>query len=314
MRVLVTGGAGFIGSHTCESLLEKGHEVVCLDNLDPYYDVSIKKRNLDLLESHDRFEFVEGDVRNAELVSKLVRGVDAVNHQAAQAGVRISVENPMKPHSVNTEGTLNLLEAARENNVKHFLFSSSSSVYGGAPNLPFEENAVKIPVSPYGVSKLAAENYVRIYNELHELPTVSLRYFTVYGPRMRPDLAISIFTERALKGKEIEIFGDGKQTRDFTYINDIVRAQNECLEKGMGDGKAYNVGSGERVTVNELAEKIIEQVDSGSGLKHTDPRKGDARHTWADTSKAEEKLGWKPRYGLEEGLEKFIDWYREERL
>lgn len=314
MKVLVTGGAGFIGSHTCKSLLESGHEVICLDNLDPYYDPKVKRNNLDILNEYESFEFVEGDIRDLNTVEKLVENSDAINHQAAQAGVRISVENSLKPHEVNAGGTLNLLEAARKYGVDHFLFASSSSVYGRTPEIPFEEEARKIPVSPYGVSKLAAENYVRTYNEMHGIPTVSLRYFTVYGPRMRPDLAISIFTDRALKDEKIEIFGDGKQTRDFTYIEDIVEAQNMCLESGIGNGEAYNIGSGERITVNELAENIIDLTNSKSDIVHTDPRKGDARHTWADTSKAENELNWKPNYNLEKGLQEFVDWYREEKL
>lgn len=312
MRVLVTGGAGFIGSHTCESLLEKGFEVTAVDNLDPYYDISIKKNNLERLKDYDSFKFFKEDVRNSEFVSKAVEDVDAINHQAAQPGIRISVEDPFKPHSINLNGTLNLLEAARKHGVEHFLFASSSSIYGETPNLPFKEDARKLPVSPYGVSKLAAENYVRVYSEVYDLPTVSLRYFTVYGPRMRPDLAISIFTRRALKGKKIEIFGDGEQTRDFTYIKDVIKAQNLCLKERVGGGETYNIGSGEGVTINELAEKIIEMTDSESQIIHTNPRRGDMRHTWADISKAEEELGWNPDYDLEKGLEEFVRWCKEE--
>lgn len=314
MKILVTGGAGFIGSHTCESLLKKGHEVVCVDNLDPYYDVSLKEGNLDILRDYDSFEFVKGDIRDENLVNKLVEGVDAVNHQAAQAGVRVSVENSLKPHEINTGGTLNLLEAARKHDVKHFLFASSSSVYGKSPELPFEENAKKLPVSPYGVSKLSAENYVRVYNEIHGIPTVSLRYFTVYGPRMRPDLAISIFTENAMNNEEIEIFGDGNQTRDFTYIKDIINAQNLCLEKRIGNGESFNIGSGERININQLAEKIIELTNSKSKIVNSDPRKGDARHTWADVSKTKKKLGWVANYNLEKGLKKYIRWGKGNKL
>jgi len=308
MEILVTGGAGFIGSHSCQSLLEKEHEVTCLDNLDNYYDIQLKKNNLEILRQYDDFKFIKGDVRDQELVKELVEGKDAVNHQAAQAGVRISVENPYKPNSTNVKGTLNLLEAARELEVDHFLFASSSSVYGRSP-VPYKENNLKLPVSPYGVSKLAAENYVRVYNEIHGLNTVSLRYFTVYGPRMRPDLAISIFTKRTLNNETIEIFGDGEQTRDFTYIDDIVRAQEKCLEdRATGE---YNIGSGERITINELAEKIKEITNSSSSIKHTEKRKGDARHTWADISKSKEQLGWEPKYSLEEGLRKTINYFKE---
>jgi len=179
--------------------------------------------------------------------------------------------------------------------------------------LPFVEDMQKVPVSPYGVSKLAAENYVRVFSEVYGLDTVSLRYFTVYGPRMRPDLAISIFTERALNNEDIEIFGDGEQTRDFTHVEDIVRAQNICFEKRVGGGECFNIGSGERITVNELAKKIIKITGSDSKIFHTNAREGDARHTWADVSKAEEKLGWNPKYSLQEGLENFINWIKNSR-
>lgn len=314
MRILVTGGAGFIGSHTCESLLKKGHEIICMDNLDPYYDVSIKKRNLERLKDYSSFEFVKQDIKDEEAVSDLAADVDAINHQAAQAGVRVSVENPFKPHLINTNGTLNLLEAARKHEVEHFLFASSSSVYGKTPELPFREDAKNIPVSPYGVSKLAAENYVRVYNELHDIPTVALRYFTVYGPRMRPDLAISIFTEKALKGEDLVIFGDGEQTRDFTYVRDVIEAQNLCLEERVGTGEAFNIGGGKRVTINSLAQKIIEKTGREPKIVHKGPRKGDAEHTWADISKAEDKLGWSPDYDLEKGLEEFVEWYRDRRF
>lgn len=313
MKILVTGGAGFIGSHTCQSFLEKGHEVLCVDNLNQYYDVELKKRNLSTLNHYDSFEFIEEDIRNTETIPELVEKVDVINHQAAQPGVRISVENPQKSHSINTTGTLNLLESARKHEIEHFLFASSSSIYGENPDLPFSEESEKVPVSPYGTAKLAAENYVRLYGEIYGLPTVSLRYFTVYGPRMRPDLAISIFTKNALNGQKIEIFGDGKQTRDFTYISDVIEAQKLCLENKIDEGKAYNIGSGERIKINKLAEKIVEKTDSKSKIVHKEPRKGDAKHTWADTSKAKEELGWSPSHTLEEGLEKFIKWYREER-
>lgn len=188
------------------------------------------------------------------------------------------------------------------------MFASSSSVYGQSSNLPFREDAKKLPISPYGVTKLSAEHYVRVYAEIHDIPAVSLRYFTVYGPKMRPDLAISIFARRALKDEEIEIFGDGEQTRDFTYIDDVIKAQNICLEKRIGNGEAYNIGSGKQISINELVEEIIEITDSKSQVVHTEPRKGDMRHTWADISKAEKELKWEPKITLEEGLKRYIKW------
>ncbi|MDD4254479.1 MAG: SDR family oxidoreductase [Methanofollis sp.] len=305
MRALVTGGAGFIGSHIIARLLGEGHEVVCLDNFDPYYDPAVKRENIAPFASDMNFTPVEGDIRDSRLLAQVLEDVDYVFHEAAQAGVRISVDDPIKPHEVNATGTLTLLLAARDAGVRKVIYASSSSVYGTVKYLPFDEYHPTLPVSPYGVSKLMAEHYCRAFDDLYDLPTCSLRYFTVYGPRMRPDLAISIFTRHALKNEPITIFGDGEKTRDFTYIDDIVDANIIAMTKGKG---VYNIGGGHRVSIQTLAEKIIEITGSASETRYAEAVKGDAEHTFAGTEKAKRELGWAPQTTLEEGLKRYTAW------
>jgi len=305
MKYLVTGGAGFIGSHIIERLLQQQHDVICLDNFDPYYDPEIKERNISSFLGDERFTLIHGDILDRTLLQELLIDVDVIFHEAAQAGVPISTENPLKSHEVNATGTLNLLESAVKANIKRFIYASSSSVYGTVKYLPFDEDHPTYPVSPYGVSKLMAEHYCRVFSELYGLPSVALRYFTVYGPRMRPDLAINIFTRQALKNEPLTIFGTGDKTRDFTYIDDIINANLISLVKGNG---VYNIGGGHRVSIQDLAEKIIEITGSSSIIQYKESKKGDAEHTYANTTKAQRELGWKPKTSLEQGLTRYIEW------
>jgi UDP-glucose 4-epimerase len=305
MKCLVTGGAGFIGSHIIERLLQQHYEVICLDNFDSYYDPEIKKRNSSSFMGNDHFTLIRGDILDRKLLRKILNDVDIIFHEAAQAGVPISTENPSKSHNVNTTGTLNLLESAAKANVKRFIFASSSSVYGIVKYLPFDEGHPTNPISPYGVSKLMAEHYCRVFSDLYGLPSVALRYFTAYGPVMRPDLAIHIFTRQALLNKPITIFGTGDHTRDFTHIDDIVDANMIVLTKGNG---VYNIGSGHRVSIEELAGKIIEITGSSSIIRHKDAKKGDAEHTYANINKAKTELGWRPKTSLDQGLKRYIEW------
>ncbi|MFH1773356.1 MAG: SDR family oxidoreductase [Methanobacteriota archaeon] len=309
MKILVTGGAGFIGSHVVDRLLTEGKEVICLDNFDAYYDPAIKHSNIKPASKNKNFKLIEGDIRDVELIKRILgeESIDYIIHEAAQAGVRASVSDPRKVHEVNTTGTLNILEAVLNSSVKKIVNASSSSVYGKVEYLPFDEEHPKNPVSPYGASKLAAEHYCRTFCELYGLRVTSLRYFTVYGPRMRPDLAISIFAKKALSNEPIEIFGDGTKTRDFTYIDDAVSATLTAMEKG--NCEAYNVGGGTRISINELAKKIIEITKSRSKIIYSQNVKGDAEHTLANVSKAEKELGWKPKISIDDGLRKFIGWF-----
>ncbi len=308
-KVVITGGAGFIGSHIAEEVA-KEYEVVIIDNLDDYYSPDLKRRNLKLLLANPNVRFIEGDITDSDLLRRVIDSdVEFVFHEAAQAGVRISVEDPFKPNNVNVLGTLNVLKASLDAGVKRVINASSSSVYGKVQYLPFDEAHPTMPVSPYGVSKLAAEHYCRVFYEVYGLPTVSLRYFTVYGPRMRPDLAISIFTRKMLANELITVFGDGEQTRDFTYIDDIVRVNRGLLETGDADGYAMNVGGGHRITVNDLIAHLREITGSASEIEYSDKQKGDAEHTLADTALARELVGYRPETTIEDGLKKFVAWY-----
>lgn len=307
MICLVTGAAGFIGSHLVDKLLSEKHEVICLDNFDPYYNPSIKRNNIKSAMANGKFHLIEGDIRNKAQVEDIIieNSVEMIFHLAAQAGVRASIDNPIKTHEVNATGTLNILEAARNSGVKKVINASSSSVYGKIKYLPYDEEHPKNPVSPYGASKAAAEHYCRIFYEIYGLKTTSLRYFTVYGQRIRPDLAISIFTKKALNNEPIEIYGDGNYTRDFTYIDDAIEAT--FLARNKGDGEVYNIGSGGRITIHELAEKIIVITGSKSKIIHTPAKKGEAEHTLACIDKAKQGLGWEPKINIETGLKLYIN-------
>jgi UDP-glucose 4-epimerase len=311
VKILITGGAGFIGSHLAGKLSQLEHEVIVLDNLDPYYDIEIKKKNIEIVQRNKNCNFVQGDILDKEQLENIVEdGVNFIFHEAAQPGVRASVENPLKPNEVNVKGTLNLLEAARKANVERVINASSSSVYGKVEYLPFDEKHPTQPLSPYGVSKLVAEHYCRVYNDLYDLPTVSLRYFTVYGPRMRPDLAIPIFTRALVRGESPTIFGNGEQTRDLTYIEDIVSANLKLLETDKADGEILNIGGGKRVTVNQLYESLRLLIRTKVEPTYGEEVKGDAKHTLSNIDKAGQLIGYEPTTGIETGLEKFVEWYR----
>jgi UDP-glucose 4-epimerase len=308
-KIVITGGAGFIGSHIAEKLVSE-HEIIIIDNLDDYYSLELKRRNLKLLLANPNVRFIEGDITDSDLLRRVIDSdVEFVFHEAAQAGVRISVEDPFKPNDVNVLGTLNVLKASLDAGVKRVINASSSSVYGKVQYLPFDEAHPTMPVSPYGVSKLAAEHYCRVFYEVYGLPTVSLRYFTVYGPRMRPDLAISIFTGKMLANEPITVFGDGNQTRDFTYIDDVVRVNRRLLETSAADGHVMNVGGGHRITVNDLIAHLREITGSTSEVVYSKKQKGDAEHTLADTSLAERLVGYRPGVSIGEGLRRFVEWY-----
>ncbi|WP_255171348.1 SDR family oxidoreductase [Natrononativus amylolyticus] len=318
MNILVTGGAGFIGGHLAESFTRAGHDVTVLDNLEPFYDLGIKKHNVQAArdaaaEGDGSYEFVEGSATDATLVDDLVAGTDVVYHQAAQAGVRTSVEEPLKVNRYNVDGTLNVLEAARDADVDRVVNASSSSVYGKPEYLPYDEDHPNEPVSPYGVSKLAGEHYVRVYNEIYGLPTVSLRYFTVYGPRMRPNMAISNFVSRCLRGEPPVVYGDGAQTRDFTYIDDVLSANETLLTDGSADGEVMNVGSTDNIDILTLAETVRDAIDSDLEIEFADRHDSDAEHTHADISKANDLIDYEPTRDIREGVDEFIDWYRANR-
>jgi len=311
MKILITGGAGFIGSHLAEKLAYK-HEVIILDNMDPYYDFRIKKENIKIVESKGA-KFILCDVTNYDFIEKIIKenAIEIIFHEAARPGVRYSIKDPFLPNEVNVIGTLNILKASSDTDVKKVINASSSSVYGNVEYLPFDENQPTLPISPYAVSKLAAEHYCRVFHEVYGLKTISLRYFTVYGPRMRPDLAIPIFTKSILNNELPIIFGNGEQTRDFTYIDDIVDANLKILKTNRADGEVLNIGSGRRVTINYMIDTLKNLLNSDIKSEYVDPVKGDARDTLANIDKAEKLIGYEPKTSLEEGLIKFIGWYKK---
>lgn len=311
MRCLVTGAAGFIGSHLSEALIKEGHRVTGIDCFTDYYPRPLKENNIKDLKGNKNFTFIGENLLELDL-KDIVSQADYVFHQAAQAGVRASWGNDFKiytEHNINV--TQRLLEASVTTKIKRFIFASSSSVYGDTKNMPMREGDTLYPLSPYGVSKMASESLCYLYWKGFFLPIISLRYFTVYGPRQRPDMAFNRFIKSILNNKEISIYGDGNQTRDFTYISDIVKANILAMERG-DEGNIYNIGGGSRVSINEVL-KILERI-SGKNIrvKYNKPEKGDMRHTWADINKAEKGLGYLPCIGLKEGLEKEYKWLKGE--
>lgn len=316
-RILVTGGAGFIGGHLAETFVRDGHDVVVLDNFDPYYDLRIKEQNVDIAreaaaESTGHYELINGDIRDTDTVDPLVADAEYVYHQAAQAGVRADI-SPEKYNEVNAVGTMNLLEAARTHGLERFVLASSSSVYGQSEYLPYDESHPTRPVSTYGASKLAAERYAMVHADRYGLPAVALRYFTVYGPRMRPNMAISNFVSRCLDGEPPVIYGDGTQTRDFTYITDIIAANQTLLTNGAADGEVLNIGSTDTIAIKTLAEEIRDQLAPALDLVYTDGYDIDAEHTHASIEKAAELLGYEPTHTIRTGVRAFIEWYRANR-
>jgi nucleoside-diphosphate-sugar epimerase len=307
-RFLVTGAAGFIGSNLVEALLAAGHRVRWLDNF-----MTGKRENLAAL---DGLEFLEEDVRRPEDCRRACEGVEFVLHQAALGSVPRSVENPSLSNECNVTGTLNLLVAARDAGVRRFVFAASSSAYGDTPTLPKVETMPPRPMSPYALTKLAGEEYGRLFFELYGLETVSLRYFNVFGRRQDPlgayAAVIPRFVSALLAGRRPQIYGDGEQTRDFTYVADVVQANlRACEASREACGQVYNVAGGARISLNELYGEVAGLLESGLRPAYVPPRAGDVRHSLADVSKARRRLGYEPRYRVAEGLAEAIQWYRE---
>ncbi len=313
MRIAVTGGAGFIGSHTCERLVALGHTVVCLDNFNDYYAPEIKQENLRALMGDPGFELVRGDIRDAEAVERMfARGpVDAVVHLAAMAGVRRSVEMPELYAGVNVLGSVQVLEAARRHRVRHVILASSSSVYGARSSVPFrEDDPIDAPLSPYAATKRSMELLGYVYWHLHGLPVTVLRFFTVYGPRGRPDMAPYLFMRAVLERKPLQVYGDGSAQRDYTYIDDAVDGIVAALDRPAPGFRVYNIGNSRPVSLSDF----IAAIERTTGLKaivHYGPeRPGDVPITCADLTRASRELGYRPKIGLEEGLKKLAEWLR----
>ncbi len=311
MKSIVTGCAGFIGSHLVERLLGEGHDVVGVDCFTDYYPRWMKEDNIRDVLGDDNFRFMEGDILELD-VGDLLKNIDYVFHQAAQAGVRYSWGSSFEAYTRNNIlATQKLLEACKNSRIKKFIYASSSSVYGDCPDFPMKEDSLLKPVSPYGVSKLAAEHLCYLYHINYGIPTVSLRYFTVYGPRQRPDMAFHRFLKALMQGGEIEIFGDGEQTRDYTFISDVVDA-NLLAADSDREGMVYNIGGGSRKTLNEVVELMEEVTGKKANIRYVPKQKGDVLHTYADTSRARETLGYAPKISLYNGLRDEVEWMKKQ--
>ncbi len=304
--MLVTGCAGFIGSHLTERLLKKGHKVVGIDNFSDYYSRKQKERNIADFIENKNFRFIEEDILKVD-IENIMEGVDVVFHQAAQPGVRLSWGENFEVYTRNNvNATQRLLEACKGKQIKGFIYASSSSVYGDVQTMPIREDVTPKPVSPYGVSKLASENLCYLYHKNFGIPVTSLRYFTVYGPRQRPDMAFHRFIRAILKGEEMTLFGTGEQTRDFTYVSDIVEANILAMKSNLS-GETFNIGGGSRISVNETISIIEHIIGKKAKIRHKESQRGDMKHTAADITKAM-GIGYKPQVGIERGLEEQIRW------
>lgn len=302
MKTLVTGGAGFIGSNIVNLLLQEGHEVVVLDNLMSGY-----KNNLD---AFDTVEFVEGDIRDSDLVGRIVRGVEVIFHLAASVGNTRSIEHPLLDSDINIMGTLQILEAARQAGVRKVVFSSSAGIFGELKTLPIREDHPVEPDSPYGASKLGAEKHCLAYSKLYPLECICLRYFNVYGVNQRFDAygnVIPIFGYRMIRGETVTIFGDGEQTRDFVNVKDVAQANYQAA-MAQGVSGAFNLGSASRITINRLTEIMSDVSGRRPEIQYGPERSGDVRHSLADIAAAHQAFGFQPKVGLEEGLREYMAW------
>lgn len=309
MRALVTGAAGFIGSTLADALTRRGDSVIGVDCFTDYYGRDIKERNLAPLRARDSFQFVEARLQDVEL-PQILDGVTHIFHLAAQAGVRKSWGSDFLTYTThNVDATQRLLEAVKDRPLTRFVYASSSSVYGDHVAIPFREDAMVQPLSPYGVTKLAAEHLCLLYTANYGVPTVSLRFFTVYGPKQRPDMGFHRFMTAALTGRPITLYGDGEQTRDFTYVDDIVTALIAAGDRGPAGG-VYNIGGGSRVSINQVLAEIERLAGAPLDIRVEAAQKGDMRDTFADTSRAQRDLGFSPSVTLADGLRAEFEWLK----
>ncbi|MBS6041966.1 MAG: GDP-mannose 4,6-dehydratase [Clostridium baratii] len=319
--ILITGGAGFIGSHLSERLLKEGNKVFIIDNFNDYYDPKIKRNNVEEVKKTclvnniplDNYKVFEGDIRDNDFLKEVFTNkVDSIMHLAAMAGVRPSIQNPSLYYDVNITGTVNLLERCRENNIKQFVFASSSSVYGNNEKIPFSESdRVDNPISPYAATKKSGELLCHTYHHLFDMNIACLRFFTVYGPRQRPDLAINKFTTLIMEDKEIPFYGDGTTSRDYTYVEDIVSGIVSSINYVNKEEKVFeifNIGGDKTVSLNEMVETIEEVLGKKAKLNRLPMQPGDVNRTCADISYSKKMIGYNPQTSFKEGIRKFIQW------
>ena len=313
-NIVVTGGAGFIGSHLCEALLAGGHDVKVLDCFDSFYDPAVKRRNIEPFADDARFSLIEGDIRDEKAVEQaMCGGVDTVVHLAARAGVRPSIEQPRLYQDVNITGTVVLLEACKTFGVKKFIFGSSSSVYGNNKKVPFAEtDFVDHPISPYAATKRAGELIAHTYHHLYGFTVACLRFFTVYGPRQRPDLAIHKFARLIADGKPIPVFGDGTMRRDFTFVDDIIDGIMRSIDRADGY-RIYNLGESQPVALGDLISMLEEALGEKAVIDRQPLQPGDVDQTYADVTRAGDELGYQPTTHMRDGLAKFVEWFNQQR-
>lgn len=315
MNIIVTGGAGFIGSHLCEKLLKMGHRILCIDNFNDFYDPRIKRNNIKEIINNPDFKLFEVDILNQTEVNNIFSSypVDLVIHLAARAGVRPSITQPLLYEKVNVIGTLNILEACKHNKVRKLIFASSSSVYGGNKKIPFsEEDRVDFPVSPYASTKKSGELICYTYYHLYNIDTICVRFFTVYGPRQRPEMAIHKFTRKILNREPIDIYGDGSSSRDYTYIDDITNGVINMIEKVKGY-EIVNLGNSYPVKLLDLVQLIENITGIKAIINFTSFMQGEVFITYADIRKAQKYYNYNPKVTIKEGLIKFINWYKEQK-
>jgi UDP-glucuronate 4-epimerase len=312
-RIIVTGAAGFIGSSLSDRLLQEGKQVLGIDNFDPFYDRLVKIRNISNALKNPGYEFLEGDIRDIEFLHNCFSSFkpDAIVHLAAKAGVRPSLIDPQSYFDVNVMGTLNILEMMKKNSIKKMIFASSSSVYGNNKKVPFSENDnVDFPVSPYAASKKSGELLCHTFHHLYNLDIFCLRFFTVYGPRQRPDLAIHKFIRAILRGEAISLYGDGTTSRDYTYIDDILNGISAAINKVSGFD-IFNLGNAKPVSLTELVMLLEKKAEKNCPHQFLPMQEGDVVRTFADITKARDRLSYNPETELEEGIKKYLKWYKE---
>jgi len=313
MSILVTGGAGFIGSHLTERLLNRGERVICIDNFNESTNQEFKLRNIKSIKDHSNYRLVDVDVRKKEFVEEVFsqEDIDVVFHLAAQTGVRPSVQNPVLHYKVNVIGTIHILQACVKFKVPQLIFASSSSVYGCNSKFPYnEDDKADNQLSPYAATKKAGENACFVYHKLHGLDVVCIRPFTVYGPRQRKEMAISLFTRQINEGETITIFGDGSNSRDYTYVSDAVEGFVKAI--GIHGYEIFNTGGGKPVTLKQLITMIETKLGKEAQVKYSTMQLGEVDHTCADINKSHSQLHYSAKVGIEEGLDKYIDWFRSE--
>ena len=315
MNILVTRGAGFIGSHVCETLLKREDKVICVDNFNDYYNPSIKENNIKSFLKNKNFKLYKIDILEKKELTKIFKKnkIDKIVHLAARAGVRPSLIDPQLYNEVNVTGTLNLLELAKEFKINNFVFGSSSSVYGINKKVPFSENDnLDNMISPYAISKRSAELHCKTYSKLYNLNITCLRFFTVYGPKGRPDMAVYKFTDSIKKCNYIEVYGNGNSERDYTYVDDIVKGILFALDKNL-KFEIINLGNSNPVKLSYLIKLIEKNINKKAKIKRLKDQEGDVPITYADISKAKRLLNWKPEIKIEEGIKLFVDWYKDEK-